>query len=355
MLGEHRFASSGRAWRGPRKRTGHARFARAPASEQRSRYYGLVTSSPSTDDAPLEATGNAPHSRGRIAIVVGVAAGAVALLLHGAPPLLSCGLVLLALTATSPRRDHPRTGWRRLALGRGATTRTGQALRAALSLLAGGYLVLLAEPAPLFSAVETHAGFQLRSDLPLPPSTAAVLQRAAARLRTSPLNDPTLVHRVHLCHARWRLYLLAPSASSSLAQNHSMLNSIVVNGGDVAADRIVSPSPPHASRSLSGVIAHEAVHTLIRQRIGALGTVRLLPWVDEGYCDYVAGESTFDIALARAMIAVGRGDSSPAFYYARARLLVEQLLDFEAWSVDDVLNREIDEAAQHDDDVRCWK
>jgi hypothetical protein len=40
------------------------------------------------------------------------------------------------------------------------------------------------------------------------------------------------------------------------------------------------------------VIAHEATHGVLRRHFGRLAMVGKPRWLEEGYCDYVADEST---------------------------------------------------------------
>tara|TARA_R110002072_G_scaffold80930_1_gene185554 strand:+ start:239 stop:934 length:696 start_codon:yes stop_codon:yes gene_type:complete len=203
------------------------------------------------------------------------------------------------------------------------------------------YLLALAEPALLFEAKAEHGRFRVHSDSVPALELQEVLERASARLETSPIDNPTILQRVYLCQPNWKRHLLAPGSSDALALNRRLLATIVVNGGDVEKDTIRSSGSPDLERSLSGVLAHEATHTLIREHLGLVKSLRLPSWVNEGYCDYVAGESTFPLARARAMIREGESDPSNLFFYARAHLLVQHLLEHEGWSVSDLFERRI--------------
>ena len=46
------------------------------------------------------------------------------------------------------------------------------------------------------------------------------------------------------------------------------------------------------ARSLSGVIAHEITHLLIRKKFGYWRNLTMPTWKKEGYAEYVAGGST---------------------------------------------------------------
>jgi len=280
-------------------------------------------------------------NRLRFGLVASAACLASGLLLHGLPPAVPLTLVLMAWSATARPLATPRVGWRKVLLGAGGPSSRGRRiLRGSFFGLAGVYLLVLAEPALLFEAKAERGRFRVHSDSVPAPELQEVLDRATARLERSPIDDPALVQRVYLCQPKWKRHLLAPT-SSALAVNHRLLGTIVVNGGDVGEDTIRSSASPGLGRSLSGVLAHEATHTLIREHLGLLESLRLPSWVNEGYCDYVAGESTFPLARARAMIRDGESDPSRLFFYARAHLLVRHLLEDEGWSVSDLLERRI--------------
>ncbi|HZU95963.1 MAG TPA: hypothetical protein VFF73_04585, partial [Planctomycetota bacterium] len=176
-----------------------------------------------------------------------------------------------------------------------------------------------------------------RSDAPIDSNIATVLDRAAEKLRASGIDDPSLRFRLYACNERWRYRLVAPFSSSAFGVNSA--GRIALNRSDVAADRIYSGE---RVRTLSGVIAHEATHSLLRQRYGCVTAARLPGWKSEGICDAVAGESSFPMEMGRALLGAGEEDPSPGFSYLKARLMVE-LLREEGLSWDEIVERRHDE------------
>jgi hypothetical protein len=304
--------------------------------------------------APEEPVSPQGPNRSRWVLLVIASCLAGGLLLHGVPVAVPLSLILLAWSASERPREIPRVGWRRALLGAGGPSSRGRrVLKAAFLGLVSSYLLVLAEPALLFAAKTERGRFRVHSDEVPAPALQRVLDRSAALLEASPLDAPALVQRFYLCGDKWKGNLLAPGSSSALAVNHRLLGTIVVNGGDVERDRIRSSVAPDLERTLSGVLAHEATHTLIREHLGLVASMRLPAWVKEGYCDYVSGESTLPLARARAMIAEGRSESSHLFFYARAHLLVRYLLEVEGWSVSELLERRIG-ADEVEEKLRSW-
>ena len=100
--------------------------------------------------------------------------------------------------------------------------------------------------------------------------------------------------------------------------------------------------PAHNQRSLHLVIAHECTHQLLRRRLGLLAAFRLPTWKNEGYCEYVAGNTSFDLAQGIELLASGNADSSPAFQYVKYYLAVRHILETEGFTVQQLVSQEFD-------------
>jgi hypothetical protein len=219
-------------------------------------------------------------------------------------------------------------------------------LGVAAGIVALAYLFILTFPGTLFAHRMTRGNFRVASDVPIDPALAAVLDRAAVGLRSSAIDDPAMVHRVYLCRSAWRRALLAPTGLKAFGSTPMPFGYTVILGRpDVPADRIARGGPRPSSRALSGVIAHERAHALINARFGPLAGLSLPSWKKEGYCDYVAGETSFPIAEAKRLIRDGRDAPEPSFRYARAYLIVKYLIEVEGLSVEGLMALRVDERA----------
>lgn len=171
------------------------------------------------------------------------------------------------------------------------------------------------------------------SATPIPPEMDGIVAGADARVRESAIFDPGVLKRpIFLTDGgpRWRI--LSFGAGTSFGLTRSLGRSIVINRSSVAGDRVWNGSIAATSRALTGVIAHERTHLLIRARFGPLADGQYPVWVREGYCDHVAGGGTLsDAEAARLRIA---GSRSPALYYYDSRKRVEQTLRDNGGSVD---------------------
>ncbi len=160
-----------------------------------------------------------------------------------------------------------------------------------------------------------------------------MLRRADERLATSPLHDGPVGTRIFLTDGGWRWRVLALSSSDAVGLTRPLSDvvsdAVILNRSDVARDRT------NSVRTLSGIIAHERTHILVRRHLGLVRGIALPRWISEGYADHVAGEpDPDDPDLAR--LGAARPDH-PLFFYLDARRRVEAALAASGNDVDALL------------------
>jgi len=189
-------------------------------------------------------------------------------------------------------------------------------------------------PALLLFPYEARGhGFVVRSETPLPPERIQpILAEAQRRLASSPLAAGRPDWNVYLTTGGWRWRWLALNAANSFAVTRSLTNNTILNQSDLATGRVRAPRAIGNSRLLASDIAHETTHGLLYRHFGLWRTFAAPKWVVEGYCDYVAGESTLGAAEVAALEARGIEHSAIDNYYARLR--VDQTLAANGRSVD---------------------
>lgn len=205
---------------------------------------------------------------------------------------------------------------------------------AGIGAAAGLYLIasLLHPPLLLFPHMRMVGATPVYSESPIPDEIEGVIGRADDLVRTSPLFTPAVLERpVYLTNGglRWRLLTFG---SSALALSRPLTETFVVNRSSVATDQVWNSVDPDPARDLSGVIAHERTHALIRRRFGILGA-RLYPnWLVEGYCDHVSGAGSMSDETAARLAAEGR--RTPGLTYYESRKRVERALEANGGSVE---------------------
>ena len=205
----------------------------------------------------------------------------------------------------------------------------------AIGLLFGSVIV-----APQLLAFPYYADIgetRVYSETPLTvASLRPVLARAEARVATSPIFKEAVGTRIFLTNGgwRWRLLSLTSSGTVGLTRPWSdvVSDAMILNRSDIGHDTV---SSRYGSRSLSGVIAHERTHIMVRRHLGLIDGITLPRWISEGYADHVAGEST--LTAERAAQLRAEGSDHPALFYYEARQRVEAELAANGYDVEALL------------------
>jgi hypothetical protein len=79
-------------------------------------------------------------------------------------------------------------------------------------------------------------------------------------------------------------------------------------------------------------------HTLIENKIGFLKNRQLDAWKKEGYCDFIAKESSFDFTTGIQSLCANQNTSSPSFQYFKYRLYIDYLIKDRYLSFNEIVN-----------------
>jgi hypothetical protein len=201
-----------------------------------------------------------------------------------------------------------------------------------------GFLVASIICAPQLLAFPHHADIgetRVYSEAPLNVAAMrTVLARADARLATSPIYREPVGTRVFLTEGGWRWRVLALTAGDSVGFTRPwsdlISGAVILNRSDVASDTT------NSIRSLSGTIAHERTHIMVRRHLGLMAGIALPNWISEGYADHVAGEPDVNHPAIARLRAVQ--PDHLVFFYIAARRRVEAALAANGGSVDALLS-----------------
>ena len=100
-------------------------------------------------------------------------------------------------------------------------------------------------------------------------------------------------------------------------------DTIIINRTDEAAV-VRNGATIGGQRSLAGVVAHEMTHGSLRARLGFAADLTYPQALREGYCDFVAQESSLSDAEALAL--QRRGAAHPALVYWSGRKRVAEAM-----------------------------
>lgn len=215
-------------------------------------------------------------------------------------------------------------------------------MKARRILLGIALVLIIAAPVPVprllaFPYKATVGADHVYSTAPLTaPLLRTMLDRANALVAASPIHDGAEGRDIYLTDGGWRWTWLAGMSQGAFALTRPYPGAIIVNRADLASDRVYNGAAIAGTRTLSGVIAHEKCHGMVRRRFGLMRAESAPLWLREGYCDHVAGESSLTNAQADELEAAGQ--NHPAIPYVRGRQKVDALLAANGGDVDKLFN-----------------
>lgn len=209
--------------------------------------------------------------------------------------------------------------------------------------VASGVILILASPlaAPQLLAFPFQAevaGRRVYSERPISARLPPLLVAANAKVKASPIAAARRPDQpIFLTDGGWRWTWLAVQSRGAFALTRPFATGIVVNRSDAERDQVSNGRGVGGRRSLSGVIAHEMTHDMLRARFGLLVDLKTPTWLREGYCDHVAGDGSLSDAQAQQLITAG--EDHPALPYWRGRKRVAAELAANGGSVDALFAR----------------
>src|SRR4030095_1729825 len=224
------------------------------------------------------------------------------------------------------------------------SNKTYRVLRNVFAFAGLGYLLLLCFPQPLFAHEISYKNVKVYSREPLDENMNTVLDKVEARLNTSEINNSEVRPRVFLTGSfGFYSWLSLQLGANSFGKGFAALPSVnvFINRADPAKDLVFRNAPEYSQRSLSGVIAHETTHYLIRKKFGYWRNLTMPAWKKEGYAEYVAGGSTLPYETGVKMWKTNPKDGT-GYQYFKYYMLVKYLLEHDKISVEDIFNREFD-------------
>ncbi len=180
-------------------------------------------------------------------------------------------------------------------------------------------------PALLIFPYHAQSGaLEVWSEIPIDQAKLdAVVADATRLLAASPLYQAPERRTVFLTQHGWRWSWLTLNLRDSFAISPPLTGSIIVNSSSIAGNVVGNGRAVGGKRSLSGIIAHETCHEMERRRFG-LSSDWLKPvWLREGYCDYVAQESSLSDADYDRLVASHADHPALPYYIGRKRVAAE--------------------------------
>ena len=221
------------------------------------------------------------------------------------------------------------------------------------------HVLLVVFPQPLFAYQLDHGPFTVRSTEPISSEMRRVLDRTQTLLSASELYDPGLHHTIYLCQSpRLMRHLFLRNMHFGASPR---TGDTFITNGDSILDRAYCPvtgPEDRRQRTLSGSIAHEITHRLLRWHEGFWKELRHPRWIVEGYCDLIAQDSPLPIRDAVDMLK--NGEQPPGSMMVVYRLMMDHLIHEKGLTIRQIIDRPPDfqairEAALDPSRLEKWK
>lgn len=214
-----------------------------------------------------------------------------------------------------------------------------------LTALVGIYVVILLFPQMLFANSIDYKNFKVyyhQDDLNI-EALKSVLDASEVLLSDSHLYNTSHKQEVFLSDSFKEFTFFSLVSRKAFAVNYPITQHIFLSETDVLKNQIIRNSETYNKRKLSAVIAHETVHSYLENELGLLKYKLLPSWKNEGYCDFIAKESSYNETLGREELCSNSQEpKSPSFTYFKYRMLTEYLLKDKKVELDSFLENTFD-------------
>ena len=196
------------------------------------------------------------------------------------------------------------------------------------------YLGVHFYPQPLFGHQLDHKGITLYSTQPIPVDQGEeLLSQIRSEISVSEIHDSKKKFKIFICNSKALYTFLGPLSREAFGFFY--LNTIIAHA-DLETNMAKAYRANHNTRSFTSVATHEICHEMIRDKFGFLSSHTKPKWLQEGYCEYIAKESSFPENLGYEMIAKGKADKSNSFKYFEYRKMGEFYLDKKGYTIDEL-------------------
>ena len=189
------------------------------------------------------------------------------------------------------------------------------------------YLCVWVFPEPMFVHQLEHEGITLYSTQAIPLERGkALLSQIRSEVRASKFHDEKQVFQIFLCNSQALYTFFAPRSRSSFGITNLFSNIIIANV-NLDTNTATAFRSENNKRSFVSVATHEIGHEMIKNEFGLISALKAPKWLNEGYCEYISGESSFSEKKGLEIMSKGESEENHSFKYFEYRKMVEFCLD----------------------------
>ena len=155
-----------------------------------------------------------------------------------------------------------------------------------------------------------------------------VLDKSENLLKKSELFKKGTSQDIFICNGYNEFTFFALLSRKAFAVNYPISQNIFISKSSISQNYILRNGKENKKRTLSGVIAHETVHSLLENKLGLLKYKLLPSWKNEGYCDFIANESSFNKQKGvKEICNDSENKDITSFKYFKYRMITEYLFE----------------------------
>ena len=171
----------------------------------------------------------------------------------------------------------------------------------------------------------------------------SILNNAEQLLKSTELFENRITQDVFIYDNFSVFAFFAPLSRKAFAVNYPLTQNIFLSKSSISEDLIFRNGENNNQRTLSGVIAHETTHSLLENKLGTIKYKIFPSWKNEGYCDFIANESSYDEQEGLSWICNKKENSNnPSFKYFKYRLITDYLFKERKISMEEFLTKKFD-------------
>ena len=207
------------------------------------------------------------------------------------------------------------------------------------------YILLICFPHLLFANKLDYKNFSVyyHSNNINTEELKLVLDKSENLLKKSELFQKATSQDIFICNGYSEFTFFALLSRKAFAVNYPISQNIFISKSSISQNYILRNGKENNKRTLSGVIAHETVHSLLENKLGLLKYKLLPSWKNEGYCDFIANESSFNKQKGVKEICNDTENTDiPSFKYFKYRMITEYLFEERKVTLEKFLDEDFD-------------
>jgi len=167
----------------------------------------------------------------------------------------------------------------------------------------------------------------------------SVLDESQNLLNNTELYNAVISQDIFICNSFNEFTFFALFSRKAFAVNYPITQNIFLSKSSITENSILRNGKENNKRTLSGVIAHETAHSLLENNLGIVKYKLLPSWKNEGYCDFIANESSFNKQKGLQDICNNKDNyDTPSFKYFKYRIITEYLFKERKITLEKFLN-----------------